>query len=272
MPLTNPYKMGTARWQTGAMELRRSRTVVPVIELVPEAASTNDVLVGRAAELPDLAVVVTENQTGGRGRLGRVWVSPPGRSLAISVLVKPEGLPLESFGWFPLLAGLAMCRAVSGFVPGDVSVKWPNDVLIDGAKVSGILTELLPDRSGIVIGAGLNVALTAEELPTDTSTSLALAGAGDEPDRDAVLASYLIQLTTLYREFLTAGGDPLASALRNEVLEACHTVGRPVRVELPGAEPLLGTAVGIDETGRLLVSSDAGVTAVAAGDVTHLRY
>lgn len=272
MPLTNPYKSEPVRWQTVAMELRRSRTVVPVIEHLAEAVSTNDALVARAAELPDLAVVVTENQTGGRGRLGRVWVSPPGRSLAISVLLRPEGLPLESFGWFPLLAGLAMCRAVASFVPGDVSVKWPNDVLIDGAKVSGILTELLPDRSGLVVGAGVNVALRADELPTDVSTSLALAGAGHEPDRDAVLAAYLIQLTTLYREFLTAGGDPIASALRDEVVEACHTVGRPVRVELPGTDALLGTAVGIDETGRLLVESDAGVTAVAAGDVTHLRY
>lgn len=254
------------------MELRRSRTVVPVLEELPEAVSTNDVLVARAAELPDLAVVVTDNQTGGRGRLGRVWVAPPGRSLAISVLIKPAGLPVESFGWFPLLAGVAMCRAVAAFVPGEVAVKWPNDVLVDGAKVSGILTELLPDLSGLVVGAGLNVALSAEELPTDVSTSLSLAGAGDEPDRDAVLSSYLIQLTTLYREFLAAGGDPLGSALRDEVLEACHTIGRQVRVELPGAAPLLGTAVGIDESGRLLVESDAGVTAVAAGDVTHLRY
>lgn len=272
MPLRIPYKKQRRRWQTEAMELRRSRTVVPVVQELPEAVSTNDVLVRSAPELPDLAVIVTENQTGGRGRLGRVWVSPPGKSLAISVLLRPEGLPVEKFGWFPLIAGLAMSRAVAGLVPGDVSVKWPNDVLIDGAKVSGILAELLPDLSGLVIGAGLNVTLTADELPTETSTSLTLAGAEEEPDRDAVLAAYLIQLTLLYREFLAAGGDAIGSALHDEVLEACHTVGRPVRVELPGGESLHGTAVGIDEDGRLLVESDAGVTAVAAGDVTHLRY
>lgn len=255
------------------MEFRRSRAVVPVVEVLEEAGSTNDVLVARAAELPDLAVVVTDNQTGGRGRLGRVWVSPPGKALAISVLIKPAGLPVEAFGWFPLLAGLAMSRALAPLVPGEVAVKWPNDVLIDGDKVCGILTELLPDLSGLVIGAGVNLTLTRDELPTDTSTSLLVAGAREpDPDRDAVLASYLTHLTALYREFLTAGGDPVGSALRDEVAEACHTIGRSVRVQLPSGDDLLGTAVGIDADGRLIVEADAGIVAVAAGDVTHLRY
>ncbi|GAB3585133.1 biotin--[acetyl-CoA-carboxylase] ligase [Leifsonia lichenia] len=253
------------------MELRRSRAIVPVIDVLPEAGSTNDVVVARAAELPDLAVVLTDNQTGGRGRLGRVWVSPPGKAIAVSVLIKPADLPVESFGWFPLIAGLAMSRALNPLVPGEVEVKWPNDVLIDGNKVCGILTELLPDLSGLVIGSGVNLTLTREELPTDISTSLLVAGA-DDIDVDTVLSSYLTQLTTLYREFQTAGGDPVTSAIRDEVAEACHTIGRSVRVLLPAGDDLLGTAVGIDEDGRLLVESDAGITAVAAGDVTHLRY
>ncbi len=260
-----------SRWQTGAMEFRRSRAIVPVLDVLEEAGSTNDVLVSRAAGLPDLAVVLTDNQTGGRGRLGRVWVSPPGKAIAVSVLIKPSGLPVESFGWFPLIAGLAMSRALSPLVPGAVEVKWPNDVLIDGRKVCGILTELLPDLSGLVIGSGVNLTLSADELPTETSTSLLVAGATDI-DVDAVLAAYLRHLTTLYREFETAGGDPVTSAVRDEVAEACHTIGRSVRVLLPSGDDLLGTAVGIDEDGRLLVETDAGITAVAAGDVTHLRY
>lgn len=244
---------------------------MPTLEVLPEAGSTNDVLSARAAGLPDLSVVVTTNQTGGRGRLGRVWVAPPGKTLAISVLLRPEGLSPEAFGWFPLMAGLAMSRAIGPLVPAPVSVKWPNDVLIDGAKVSGILSELLPDLSGLVIGAGVNLFQQPDELPTDTSTSLVVAGA-ESPGADVVLASYLTHLTTLYREYLTAGGDPVRSALRDEVVEACHTVGRAVRVELPGGESLLGTAVGIDIDGRLIVESETGRTAVAAGDVTHLRY
>jgi BirA family biotin operon repressor/biotin-[acetyl-CoA-carboxylase] ligase len=277
VPLTKPYKSTGLRWQTGPVretdpvDFRRSRTIVPVLEVLPEAGSTNDVLSARAGDLPDLTVVITGNQTGGRGRLGRAWVTPPGRALAISVLLKPVGLPPESFGWFPLLGGLAMSRALDRFVPGGVQVKWPNDVLIEGDKVCGILAELLPGMSGLVIGAGVNLTQTRDELPTETSTSLALAGAHDV-DADAVLSAYLIQLTTLYREFLAADGDPLRSALRDEVAEACHTIGRPVRVQLPSGDDLLGTAVGIDENGRLIVESDAGRTAVAAGDVTHLRY
>jgi BirA family biotin operon repressor/biotin-[acetyl-CoA-carboxylase] ligase len=267
-----PYKNRAFRWQTEAMEFRRSRTVVPVLEYLEEAGSTNDVLVGRASGLPDLSVIVTANQTGGRGRLGRVWVSPPGKALAISILLKPAGLQVESYGWFPLLAGLAMSRAVATFVPARAAVKWPNDVLIEGAKVSGTLSELLPDLSGVVIGAGLNLTLERDELPTDTSTSLRVAGASADVDPDAVLAAYLTAFTTLYREFLTAGGDPVESTLRDSVVEGCDTIGRSVRVELPAGENLLGTATGIDEHGRLLVRTDAGITAVAAGDVTHLRY
>jgi BirA family biotin operon repressor/biotin-[acetyl-CoA-carboxylase] ligase len=253
------------------MEFRRSRTVVPVLEYLEEAGSTNDVLVQRASDLPDLSVVVTASQTGGRGRLGRVWVAPPGKALAISILLKPIGLPMESYGWFPLLAGLAMSRAVSQFVPAGVAVKWPNDVHIDGAKVSGTLAELLPDLSGVVIGAGLNLTFTRDELPTDTSTSLLLAGV-DPVDPDAVLAAYLTQFTTLYREFLTAGGDSVTSTLHDSVVEGCETIGRSVRVELPSGDDLLWTAIGIDDDGRLIVRSDVGITAVAAGDVTHLRY
>ncbi|MGH1547817.1 biotin--[acetyl-CoA-carboxylase] ligase [Leifsonia poae] len=253
------------------MEFRRSRAIVPVLEVLPEAGSTNDVLRQRAGGLPDLAVLVTDNQTGGRGRLGREWITPPGTALAISVLLKPVGLPSSAYGWFPLLAGLAMSRALGPLVPGGVQVKWPNDVLIEGDKVCGILAELLPDLSGLVIGAGVNLSQTREQLPTDTSTSLALAEA-TAVDADLVLSAYLIQLSTVYREFLSAGGDPIRSALRDEVVEACHTVGRPVRVQLPSGDDLLGTAVGIDEDGRLVVQSDAGRTAVAAGDVTHLRY
>lgn len=271
MPLRIPYKSAAAHWQTGAMSYRRSRAVVPVVEVLESAASTNDVMQRRAGDLPDLSVILTDNQTGGRGRLGRVWVSPPGKALAISVLLKPVGLPPEAFGWFPLLAGLAMSRALSGFVPREVELKWPNDVLIDGSKVCGILCELLPGMSGVVVGSGVNLTLGADELPTESATSLLLAGGG-EPDPDAVLAAYLTELTVLYREFTAASGDPERSALRDSVAAACHTIGRSVRVELPGGDILLGTAVDIDASGRLVVESDAGRTAVAAGDVTHLRY
>jgi BirA family biotin operon repressor/biotin-[acetyl-CoA-carboxylase] ligase len=263
------------------MDFPLSRAVVPRLDVLDTAGSTNDELVrgatgADAALWPDLAVIVTDNQTTGRGRLGRSWVSPAGKSLAISVLLRPaarvgSALPVDRFGWFPLLAGLAMTRAVTAVVPSGVSLKWPNDVLIGGKKVCGILSELLPDASGVVIGAGLNVSLGEDDLPVETATSLLLAGV-EQPDPDAVLAAYLTELTGLGGNFLAAGGDVGASGLLSAVTERCETIGRPVRVELPSGLPLLGTATAIDQDGRLIVETNTGVTAVAAGDVTHLRY
>lgn len=280
------------------MDFPQSSRVASRLEYLAEAGSTNDVLVEHAAgpdsaAWPDLSVVVTDNQTRGRGRLGRVWLAPTGKSLAVSVLVRPVGddglaLPPDHLGWFPLLAGAAMTRAVREVVeaaPGpenglgeeaprhEVTLKWPNDVLIDGYKVSGILSELLPDASGLVIGAGLNLSLDEHDLPTLTSTSLLLV-THRNPDPDAVLARYLTELRGLARAFIAAGGDAVASGLREQVAELCGTLGSAVRVELPGGTDLVGTAIGIDTQGRLIVEDQVNgeLQAVAAGDVTHLRY
>jgi BirA family biotin operon repressor/biotin-[acetyl-CoA-carboxylase] ligase len=226
--------------------------------------------------------VVTGSQTAGRGRLGRPWVAPPGASLSISVLLRPVlpgGEPLETshFGWLPLIAGVAMTRAVRSLVePSRVGLKWPNDVQIDTLKVSGLLAELLPTGDAVVMGAGLNLSLTRDQLPTPVSTSLALAGAaltGDEL-ADAALSAYLTALRELYTDFVRLGGDALGSGAAEQVTDLCATIGQSVKVELPGADDLLGSAIGIDAAGRLLVRGtlDGRVTAVAAGDVTHLRY
>jgi len=283
------------------MEFPLSREVVPRLEYLAEAGSTNDVLVEHAtgadaAAWPDLSVVVTDNQTRGRGRLGRTWLAPTGKSLAISVLLRPvlaggAALPTDRLGWFPLLAGAAMTLAVrqvveESIVPApagdlreeetprhEVTLKWPNDVLIDGYKVSGILSELLPGARGLVIGAGLNVSLDEHDLPTLTSTSLLLV-TGSAPDPDAVLARYLTELRDLTRAFLAADADPVASGLLQGVTGLCGTLGSAVRVELPGGSDLVGTATGLDTLGRLIVrdQSNGELQAVAAGDVTHLRY
>jgi BirA family biotin operon repressor/biotin-[acetyl-CoA-carboxylase] ligase len=227
-------------------------------------------------------VIATGSQTAGRGRLGRVWVAPPGASLAVSVLLRPVlpgGQPLEQqhFGWLPLIAGIAMTRAVQSLVaPERVGLKWPNDVQVDGLKISGLLAELLPGGDAVVMGAGLNLSLSREQLPTPVSTSLALAGVALEGDElaDAALSAYLRNLHELYSGFVRLGGDPLGSGVAEQLDELCTTIGQRVKVQLPGADDLVGSAVGIDGSGRLLVrgSLDGRVTAVAAGDVTHLRY
>lgn len=277
------------------MEFPVSSGIGTRFEYLDEAGSTNDVLVTRATgpdaqAWPDLSVIVTDNQTSGRGRLGRSWLAPSGKSLAISVLLRPRladgPLPPNRYGWFPLLAGAAMTVAVRGVVEAavvpageedaprhEVALKWPNDVLIDGYKVAGILSELLPDASGLCIGTGLNLALDEHDLPTLTSTSLMLV-TGSVPDPDAVLAAYLTELQRLTTAFLAAGADPVASGLHGQVTALCGTLGSAVRVELPGGNDLVGTAIGLDPDGRLIVEDQATgePNAVAAGDVTHLRY
>lgn len=262
------------------MELPLSSAVVENLEILDECGSTNTELVARAAERGDFDVLVTDNQTSGRGRLGRQWVAPAGQAIAISVLLRPRlptgaALGLEHYGWIPLIAGIALTRAITPLVPDHtVTLKWPNDVLIDGLKVSGLLGEMLQSADGVVIGAGVNLTIDATGLPTATSTSLALNGAMTDGLADAVLSRYLVELRGLYGAFLRTGADADASGVSALVDELCGTLRQQVRVELPGGNQLFGTAIAVDSSGRLMVqrATDAAVVAVAAGDVTHVRY
>jgi BirA family biotin operon repressor/biotin-[acetyl-CoA-carboxylase] ligase len=251
------------------------------LTVVAESGSTNDDLVARAANSPEFSVHMTLSQTAGRGRLGRVWVAPPGLTLAASILLKPRladgrPLPLDNFGWLPLIAGLAMTRAVRAVLPNThVALKWPNDVQIEGKKVAGLLAELLPTADGLVMGSGVNLAIPAELLPTPTSTSLGLHDAALEGDElvDAVLGGYIEELHHLCADYLAANGDAERSGIRTAVSDVCSTLGQNVRVELPGGATLFGVASALDQDGRVLVTLANGtVSAVAAGDVTHLRY
>ncbi len=262
------------------MHLPLSSAVAGHLEALATTGSTNTELVARASatDLPDFSVLVTDDQTAGKGRLGRTWVAPRGTTLAISVLLKPTAAatgPGSSLGWLPLLAGLAMTRAVGSLVSGhEVALKWPNDVQVDGLKVSGILAELLPQGGAVVVGAGLNLTMSHEQLPVPTATSLTLNGVAPDDIVDHALSAYLRHLRELYDAFSTSGLDATASGLREAVTRACGTIGRSVRVELPGGTDLYGSADSIDELGRLVVrsSGDGSLQPVAAGDVTHLRY
>ncbi|WP_353828575.1 biotin--[acetyl-CoA-carboxylase] ligase [Agromyces sp. SYSU T0242] len=279
------------------MELERARAIVPKLVWLDSVGSTNDVvrdaiLHPDGSEWPHGSTVVTDDQTRGRGRLGRTWLAPTGKTLAISVLLRPGAtagvaLPADAYGWLPLIAGAAMTEAVREAVAAaeadrggeddgsggvEVGLKWPNDVLVSGYKACGILSELLSDDA-VVVGAGLNLTLDEHDLPTLTSTSLLLA-TGVRPDADAVLAAYLGRLLGLVADLVAAGGDAEASGVQARIVGLCGTIGQEVRVELPGGAELLGVAEGIDADGRLLVrDEETGRTqAVAAGDVTHLRY
>jgi BirA family transcriptional regulator, biotin operon repressor / biotin---[acetyl-CoA-carboxylase] ligase len=244
------------------------------LRVVDRTASTNaDVAAAARAGSPEGLVMLAEEQTAGRGRAGRTWRAPARSGLALSVLLRPP-LPRESWGWLPLLAGVSVTAALREPSGLDLGLKWPNDVLVDGErKLAGVLAEVVEDA--VVLGLGLNVSLRRAELPVPTATSLALEGS-EMLDRDPVVRAVLRELARRYRGFVTAGGDPdgptAETGLRSAYRSACVTLGRSVRVELPGDREVSGEAVDIDRSGRLLVRSADGTTnALAAGDVAHVR-
>lgn len=248
--------------------------VSPRVAVVEHTGSTNADLVVASADLdayPHLSVLLTGDQRSGRGRLDRSWDTPAGSALAVSVLLRLPGLPLHARGWIPLAAGVAMRDAVAAQLPDhDVSVKWPNDVLVDGRKICGVLAEATLDRDAVVVGTGVNTEMTPEQLPVPTATSFATLGT--DCDEDRLLADYLTRLDRLLAELVDDGGDAEASGVHQAVADACGTIGRGVTVSLPDGSALSGTATGIDGDGRLLVASpDGATTPVAAGDVVHVR-
>jgi BirA family biotin operon repressor/biotin-[acetyl-CoA-carboxylase] ligase len=244
------------------------------LDVLAQTGSTNDDLLAAArAGAAEGAVLAAEHQTRGRGRQGRQWVSRTGSALIFSVLLRPAAVPPADRGWLPLLTGVAVARAVRQQAGVDAALKWPNDVLADGAKLAGILAEQAGEA--IVIGVGLNVAATRDELPPPgpgalPPTSLALLAA--RTDRAALLVGILAELEDWYRRWTRPSpGDAEGSGLRAEYLSCSATIGRAVRVELPGGTVLTGTASGIDPVGRLIVDTAAGPAAVSAGDVIHVR-
>lgn len=261
-----------------AGDFPRTAAIASRVDALAHTGSTNADLLASVAGQPDayphLSVLVTDDQRSGRGRLDRRWTAPAGAALAISVLVRVPHLPADQRGWVPLIAGAAMTLAIRGQfapdVPDDssrVALKWPNDVLIDGAKVCGILSQMVPgERDAIVVGAGVNTRMTPEQLPVPTATSLAIAGA--DVDLDRLLADYLRGLDRMLQTAVSAAG---AADVRAEIQRLCGTLGREVRVMLPDDRVLEGTAAGLDDAGRLVVAVGGESVPVAAGDVIHVR-
>lgn len=266
----------------------RAAAVSPRLQVVDSVDSTNAKLLRDAAVDPDghphLAVVVTDDQRAGRGRLGRVWVAPAGTALAISVLLRVAAVEVADRGWIPLVAGSAMRQAIAAQLPGRaVTLKWPNDVLVgekDGGparKISGILAEVLPsDPMAVVVGAGVNTTMETVDLPVPTATSF--ADQGVDVDEDRLLADYLEALRDGIAA-LAVGGH---AAVADEIAEHCSTLGEEVSVSLPApaseaGEPggdvdttLRGVAVRLDASGGLVVQSAGVERVVNAGDVVHV--
>lgn len=237
-----------------------------------ETGSTNDDLAAAARDgAVDGSALVAEAQTAGRGRLDRAWVSPPRAGLTFSVLLRPgPAVPAARWSWLPLLAGLALHRALTRLAEVEAWLKWPNDLLVgaDRRKVAGLLVQVTGDAA--VIGVGLNVTTTRAELPRPDATSLALEGAATT-DRDPLLRAILRTLGADYQAWRAAAGDPVGSGLAAGYAAACDTIGRPVRVALPAGSTIEGVATGLDEAGRLVLRTAGGEQVVSAADITHLR-
>jgi BirA family transcriptional regulator, biotin operon repressor / biotin---[acetyl-CoA-carboxylase] ligase len=266
------------------------------IEVVPSTGSTNADLLARALTgqgpgltgQPEGVLLAAEEQTAGRGRIGRTWTSPPYAALTFSLLLHPA-VPAARRGWLPLLAGVAVATAVTDVTGVPTRLKWPNDVLagtvqagsaqagtvqVGEGKLAGILAEAAGDA--VVVGIGLNVSTEPAELPGPgpgalPATSLRMAGA-TALNREKLLLAILACFERWYRAWRQAGGDPDRSGLRAEYTRLSATIGRSVRAELPGGQALSGLAVGVDSDGRLLVRVSPGSEVpVAAADVVHLR-
>ena len=244
------------------------------LDLVTTTGSTNSDLAARVGELAEGTVLVAEEQTGGRGRMGRGWTAPPRSGLFFSVYLVPgESVSVERWGWLPLLAGVATATGLAQSAGLDMALKWPNDLLVtvggEERKTGGILAELAGD--GVVIGIGLNVSLKAAELPVPTAGSLGLAGAVST-DRETLLRAVLRSLEQWYGTWRAADGDAAGSGLQAAYAAGCATLGRPVRAELPGDRSVTGEAVAIDGDGRLVLATGDGLQEpVSAGDIVHLR-
>jgi BirA family biotin operon repressor/biotin-[acetyl-CoA-carboxylase] ligase len=234
------------------------------VEVVPETGSTNADLLARAPGLAAPVLLVAENQTAGRGRAGRSWLSSAGGSLTFSLAWHFDGGPQRLAG-LPLAVGVALAESLAR-LGVQVQLKWPNDLLKDGNKLAGILIETQAAPAGgtwTVIGVGLNLVMP-DELEEQIGRTVAAVPWLAQMDRDALMAALLDGLAASLREFAGAGFG--AFAARWNLRHAYQ--GQTVRIIDHGAVLHEGVAAGVDDGGRLLLDTDAGRITIVAGDVS----
>jgi len=253
------------------------------LHVLASCASTNDEARRLAREgAEDGTVVVADTQTGGRGRLGRSWHSPPGLGLYASVVLRERDTggravgagPGSRLSLLPLLAGLALSDGLASLGVTDATLKWPNDVLVEGRKLAGILCELEtsgpgPDNApAVALGVGVNVGHLLDDFPPpvrEQATSLRLV-LGRDVSREAVLCRFLAGLGARLAAFRSAAAFPWEDWRARSSVE-----GQPVRVEGPQG-PVEGEALRVDPDGALVVRRAGGdELRVVAGDVTMVR-
>ncbi|MEZ5158089.1 MAG: biotin--[acetyl-CoA-carboxylase] ligase [Candidatus Nanopelagicales bacterium] len=230
----------------------------PMPKVVERTGSTNADLVGVAGHGQ---LLIAREQTAGRGRLERSWISRPGEGLTFSVRLDVPAT-VHTWGWIPLLAGVAAADAVRAAGVVDAGVKWPNDVVAGGGKLAGILS--VRDEASAIVGIGLNLRF-ADARPDPDAVSV--AELGGDPDPDRVLAAVVSNLHGWWTRFVETAGDAHRCGLHTAYTGQCVTLDREVDV-VETDRRWRGAAQGIDAQGRLLVRDAEGVRAVFAADVT----
>ena len=249
--------------------LPKKRVVGRDIQVFQETTSTNDIIEKLARDgVKEGVVVFAESQTKGRGRLGRKWVSPTGKGLWFSVLLRPALRPQEATQ-LTVVAATALARAIQSQTNLVPDIKWPNDLLLRGRKVAGILTELSAevDRvNHVILGIGLDVNQAATDFPPDVrkiATSLKIE-TERAVDRAALAAAILHELDRDYARVCDGGFAELA----DEWESRCTTLGRNVSVHI-GDRQVRGRAEALDDDGTLLVRTEHGrIERIIGGDVT----
>ncbi len=280
MPITPPLDAARITALTGA-ETRFTRHGSGGISCVARTDSTNATLVRYVREGgTGSRVLIADRQDAGHGRFSRSWQAPAGTSLLMSVLVPVSASRLAGdWGWLSMAAGLAVTEAVerlAGIGRDRVTLKWPNDVLLDldtdhGGKLCGILSERVDSPAGAhaVIGMGLNVRMDADQLPVPTATSMSLCGLPD--DREKLAAELVLALDRLIGVWLATG------TVRGIYRERCDTIGTPVRLTFDparaegGPAHVDGIGADIDLDGSIVVDEQGRRRSFSAADVQHLR-
>lgn len=212
-------------------------------------------------------VLIADRQSAGRGRLGRRWESPSGVNLYCSILLKPN-MPVQQAPQLTFLSAVAVAETLKQVCAIDATVKWPNDILVKGSKISGLLNEMNAETEQIhyvILGIGINLNMTADQFPEELNypATSALLETGQEVDRILFLRTFLEKIDHYYGEFRSRGFGPI----RNRWETLCGLMNQRVSVDMQ-TQTLMGTVVGLDPDGALRVQTDEGtVERILAGDV-----
>ncbi|HSK18524.1 MAG TPA: biotin--[acetyl-CoA-carboxylase] ligase [Longimicrobiales bacterium] len=267
-------------WEGRPIEEWRRRWRIPAVAAFAEAGSTNDIARALAEQgAPAGQLVMTEHQTAGRGRMRRPWSDSPGRSLLLSFVLRPEPVQPGAPGTAPVRVGIAIAAALHEAAGIDARIKWPNDVVVDGRKLAGILCEATSagGETVIIAGVGINVLQRAEDWPKelrDHAVSIAQVAGPTAPGRSAVLDAVVAAMRPMFSRPLAPLDDDELDTFR--LFDAL----RGVEVSVTGAGagvtagqaddarlPIRGLVAGIAPDGALLLAADGGMQRVATGTV-----